>query len=231
MQKRITNSAKWLKWILQHLCKQENYLTQPPQWLDDYRACLVEASNYSKQGSFNADFRFHSMVELFTLNMVEFHFIEASEREKISRYQTIQEKDMIIADRAYGTIKGMEYVVSKKADFVFRLKAKSFHFYTQKQKVFDLTTYLQENYEPGKLIDLSLFYKWGKMYHPVRICALGKKKEEIEKSYRHIKKSNSKEKRGKITDLQQIYSKYVLVACSLPETISVDQIFELYRMR
>ena len=69
------------------------------------------------------------------------------------------------------------------------------------------------------------------MYHPVRICALGKKKEEIEKSYRHIKKSNSKEKRGKITDLQQIYSKYVLVACSLPETISVDQIFELYRMR
>ena len=30
VQKRITNSAKWLKWILEHLCKQENYLTHPP---------------------------------------------------------------------------------------------------------------------------------------------------------------------------------------------------------
>lgn len=159
MQKRITNSAKWLKWILQHLCKQQNYLTQPSQWLKDYHVCLVDTNDYSKQGSFHADFRFHSMVELFTLNMVEFHFIEASEREKISRYQTIQEKDMIIADRAYGTIKGMEHVIRKKADFVFRLKAKSFHFYTQKQKVFGLTAYLQENYKPGKLIDLSLFYK------------------------------------------------------------------------
>lgn len=231
VQKRITNSGKWLKWILEHLCKQENYLTEPPQWLEGYRVCLVDASDYSKQGSLNADFRFHSMVELFTLNMAEFHFTQASEGEKISRYETIQEKDIIIADRAYGTIKGMEYVVGKKADFLFRLKAKSFQLYTKDQKVFDLTAYLQENYEAGKFIDMPLFYKSGKKYQPVRICALGKNKKDIEKSHRHIKTSNSKKNRGKITDLQQIYSKYVLVACSLPETISVNQILELYRMR
>lgn len=51
----------------------------PPQWLEDYRVCLVDASDYSKQGSFNVDFRFHPMVELFTLNMGEFHFTEVSE--------------------------------------------------------------------------------------------------------------------------------------------------------
>lgn len=184
-------------------------MTDLPEWLEDYRVCLVDASDYSKQGSFNADFRFHSMVELFTLNMAEFHSTQASEGETISRYETIQEKDIIIADRAYDTIKGMKYVVGKKADFMFRLKAKSFHFYTQKQEVFDLTAYLQENYEPGKFIDMPLFYKSGKKYQPVRICALGKNEKDIEKSHRHIKKSNSKENRGKITDLQQIYSKLV----------------------
>ena len=75
------------------------------------------------------------MIELFTFNMADFHFTEASEGEKIRRYETIQEK----------------------VNFVFRLKSKSFHFYTQEQEFFDLTVYLQENYEPRKFIDRNLF--------------------------------------------------------------------------
>lgn len=49
----------------------------------------------SKQGSLNADFRFHHMVELFTLNMAEFHFTEASEGEKISQYETFKKKILL----------------------------------------------------------------------------------------------------------------------------------------
>lgn len=231
VQKRITNSREWLKWILLHLCQEEKYLTEAPEWLRNYRVCLTDASNYSKQGSKNADVRFHLMIELFTLNIVEFHFTEANEGEKISRYEAIQAKDIIIADRAYGTIKGMEYVIKKEADFLFRLKAKSFNLYTENKEPFDLTSYLQENYEAGKIIDLRLFYKSGKAYHPVRICAVGKNGTDIEKSNEHTKRSNSKENKGKVTDLQKIYNRYVLVSTSLPETISAEQILELYRMR
>lgn len=231
VQKRITNSAQWLKWILQHLCIEEKYLSEVPQWLKEYRVCLTDASDYSKHGSKNADFRFHHMIELFSFNIVEFHFTEASEGEKINRYQKIKPKDIIIADRAYGTINGMEYVSDKEADFLFRLRAKAFNLYTEKNELFDLTEYLQENYEAGKVIDLKLFYKSGKSYHPVRICAVAKGEKDIEKSYKHIKKSNSKKNRGKVTDLQKIYSKYVVIATSLPESIYAQQILELYRMR
>lgn len=77
---------------------------------------------------------------------------------------------MIIVDRTYGTIKGIEYVIHKKADFVFRLKAKSFYFYTQKQKVFGFTAYLQENYKPGKLIDLSLFLQTKNVSSRTYLC-------------------------------------------------------------
>ena len=231
VQKRITNSAEWLKWILLHLCQEEKYLTEPPEWLKDYRVCLTDASDYSKQGSKNADVRFHHMIELFTFNIVEFYFTEASEGEKISRFKNLQSKDIIIADRAYGTIKGMEYVVSKDADFLFRLKARAFNLYTEEKELFDLTAFLQENYSAGKKIDLDLFYKSGKEYRPVRICAIGKNEKDIEKSHKHTQKSNSKKNRGKISDLQKIYSQYVVVATSLPNDISVEQILELYRMR
>lgn len=231
VQKRITNSAEWLKWILLHLFQENNYLTDPPEWLKDRRVCLVDASDYSKQGSKSADVRFHHMVELFTLNMAEFHFTEASEGERVSRFEEIRPDDIIIADRAYGTVKGMEYVAQKDADFIFRLKAKSFNLYTDNGDIFDLTTYLQESYEAGKIIDLSLFYRVGNEYHPVRICAVGKDKEDIEKSYRHIKRSNTKETGGKVTDLQKIYSNYAVVGTSLSEDFSAEQIPELYRMR
>lgn len=231
VQKRITNSAEWLKWILVNLNQKEEYLEKPPEWLKEYRVCLTDASDYCRQGSKNADFRFHYMIELFTLSMTEFHFTEASEGEKISRYEKIKPKDIIIADRAYGTIKGMEYVAAKGADFLFRLKAKAFNLYTENKEIFDLTEYLYENYEAGKIIDLNIFYKLGKEYCPVRICAVGKNEEDIEKSYKHIKRTNSKKSRGEITDLQMIYGKYVIVATSLPQNISAQQIMELYRMR
>ena len=96
VQKRITNSGEWLKWILIHLNREEKNLEEAPEWLKEYRVCLTDASDYCKQGSKNADFRFHYMMELFTLNMAEFHFTEASEGEKINRYETIKPKDIII---------------------------------------------------------------------------------------------------------------------------------------
>lgn len=231
VQKRITNSSEWLKWILVHLNREVHYLEEPPEWLKDYRVCLTDASDYCKQGSKNADFKFHYMIELFSLNMVEFHFTGANEGEKIGRYENIRPKDIIIGDRAYGTISGMKYVADKGADFLFRLKAKSFNLYTEEKEKFDLTEFLKENYEAGKIIDLNLFCKSGKEYYPVRICAVGKTKSDIEKSYRHIKKSNSGEKRGKITDLQKIYGQYVITATSLTQDISAKQILDLYRMR
>lgn len=231
VQKRITNSGEWLKWILIHLNREEKYLEEAPKWLKEYRVCLTDASDYCKQGSKNADFRFHYMMELFTLNMAEFHFTEASEGERINRYETIKPKDIIIGDRIYGTITGMRYVASKEADFLFRLRAEAFNLYTGDNTVFDLTAFLQENYEAGKIIDLNLFYKSGKEYYPVRICAVGKTEADIDKTHKHIKKSNSKKQRGKITDLQKIYGQYVIAATSLPKDISAKQILELYRMR
>lgn len=231
VQKRITNSREWLKWILVHLNREEKYLEEAPQWLNGYRVCLTDASDYCKQGSQNADFRFHYMMELFSLNMVEFHFTEASEGEKISRYESIKPKDIIIGDRIYGTISGMQYVTAKGADFLFRLRAKAFNLYTDEKEVFDLTAFLEENYETGKIINLNLYYKSEKEYYPVRICAVGKTKADIEKTHKHTKKSNSKKQRGKITDLQRIYSQYMLAATSLPQNITANQILELYRMR
>ena len=95
---------------------------------------------------------------------------------------------------------------------------------------FDLTEKLND-WEEGKTLCFSVFYKRGKEYFPVRICAKGKSAEAIEKGIERIKATNSGEKCGKTTELRSIYNKFIVVATNLPEAIAAGQVLELYRMR
>lgn len=78
---------------------------------------------------------------------------------------------------------------------------------------------------------INLYYKTGKELKPVRICAIRKTAVEEQNGIKQIKKSNSKKMRGKVSDLQAIYNKYIMVATSLTDEIPSSYILELYRMR
>lgn len=228
VQKRITNSAEWLRWMCMNLCRQEEFLVEPPEWLKNYRVCVVDASDYAAAGSHGADFRFHYMAELFTLNTVEMYFTPASEGETLTRYQKLRAHDLVIADRAYGTLKSITHVIEHNADFVIRLRSNSFNLYTSTGELFDLTTQLKD-WEEGKQLNFSLFCKKGNTMIPVRVCALAKTEEEIQKSLRQTKKANPHRKDP--SPLQHIWNRYVVVISSLAEEITTAQILELYRMR
>lgn len=227
---RVTESAEWLKWMCEHLLREHGLLAEEPEWLKEYRVCLVDATHGTKPGSDSSDFRLHYLIELFQLRMVEMELTSTGEGETITRYQKLRERDIVIGDRAYGTIKGMDYVSKKKADYMFRLRTNAFCLYTEDHKVFDLTGCL-ENWEPGKVLDLHLYYKSGKAYRPVRVCAVGKTKEGIAKSTKQLERVHSKKTRGPLSADQTIWNRFIVVVTSLPDSISPEQILQLYRMR
>lgn len=226
--KRITNSANWLQWLCEHLCLQEGFLAEPPEWLKDYRVCLVDASDYAIQGSRGTDFRLHCMMELFSLNAIEMHFTTVKEGETLTRYEKIQENDLVIADRGYGTITGMEYLRSHGAGYILRLKSNGFKLFDESGKEFDLTKELK-NYSKNRILDYDLFYKIGKEMIPIRVCAVANTEEGIKKSQKQMKKGN---KSGReLSSLQQIWSKYCVVATTLPREVTPEMVLSAYRMR
>lgn len=230
VQKRITNSADWLQWICLNLCRQNDYVVKPPEWLKKYRVCVVDASDYAAKGSHGADFRFHYMMELFTLNTAEMYFTPASEGETLTRYQDIKEHDLIPADRIYGTLKGIIHAKAHNADFAIRLRSNGFNLYTAEGNRFDLTTQLKGNCPPETRLDFSVFCKGEGSMIPVRICAVAKTEEAIQKSQRQTKKANQKRKPP--GDLQSIWNRYIVVITSLsPDEATMEQVLELYRMR
>lgn len=229
VDKRIVNSASWLEWICRHMCQQEGFIVEPPEWLKGYNVNIIDASDYACNGSRGSDFRFHYMVNLFTLNSVEMYFTDASEGETLTRYKNINEKDIIVADRGYCAAKGIFHVIDHKADYVIRMRSNSFNLYNEDKTKFDLTAELKKDFTPGRKIDLNLFMKSGKNFIPVRICAIAKSDEDIQKSQRQIKKANHN--RRQLSELQTVWSHFVVVATSLDESFSTEKLLELYRMR
>ena len=229
VEKRIVNSASWLKWLCENLSRQEGFIVSPPSWLKKYNVNLVDASDYSCHGSRGSDFRFHYMMNLFTMNTVEMYFTTAAEGETLTRYKSLKENDLIVADRGYCSISEIHYVIKHNADYVIRMRSNSFNLYTEDKKKFDVTKELKSAYTPGRRIELKLFMKDGKEYIPVRICAVAKTDEDIKKSQRQMKKSNHHRK--PLSELQTVWSHFVVAVTSLDDSITTEQVLELYRMR
>jgi len=227
-RERIIKSVSWMKWLCENICRNAGLIVSKPQWLEDRRIALVDATDEAINGSTNADYRLHYMMDLFTFDTIEMHLTESRTGEKLSNFKQIKKGDIIIADRAYGTIKSIEYAESLNADFILRLKAKSFNLYDENGTRIELESYLCD-LEENCTACVDLFYKTGNQFIPIRICAFAKTEQQRQKSLRHTKKSNSKEMRGKVSDLQAFYSKYVVVATSLSH--DSEKIMELYKMR
>lgn len=226
LYQRVAKSAEWLEWLTVHFCREHEYLMDRPKWLKDFRVTIVDATKAMGKELYTL----HMMIELFTLSVSEQVLTDASRGESMTNFQSVQKNDLTLGDRAYGSITGMRWMEEREAYYVFRMKAKAFNLYQRNEKGhyvrLDLTEKLND-WEEGKTLCFSLFYRQGKTYFPVRVCARGKSAEEIERGSRRIKASNA----GKITELQSVYNKFIVVVTNLPEEIAAGEILELYRMR
>ena len=230
LYQRVAKSAEWLEWMTVNFCREHGYLAEPPEWLEAYRVTIADATKVMGKELYTL----HMMIELFSLTVAEQILTDASVGESMTNFQRIQKNDLMVADRAYGTVTGMRYLEEHGAYYALRLKAKAFNLYRRNEKGqyvrFDLVEELKD-WEEGKTLCFSVFYRQGKDYFPVRVCALGKSAEDIEKGTARVKASNSGKNRGKVSELQSIYNKFIVVVTNLPEQITARQVLELYRMR
>jgi hypothetical protein len=84
-------------------------------------------------------------------------------------------------------------------------------------------------WEKGRAGKRGCITKWGEGYRPLRICARRKSKEEEEQGRERLEKT--KKRKGEVSESQEMYNRYIVIATSLEKAVSVGQITELYRMR
>jgi hypothetical protein len=163
--------------------------------------------------------------------MIEMSLTDIKTGEKLANFKELGANDIVMADRAYGTIPGIEHLRRLGSGFVLRLKAKAFGIYNKNGLKIDLIKGLK-GLKAGESMDLEVFYKVSGELVPVRICAMRKDRKSEREGLERLKKTNQR-KRGEkaVSALQSAYNKYIIVATSIGKEVSAKQVLELYRMR
>lgn len=228
--KRLKASSEWLRWISVNLAEKVHGIAEKPDWLRGFNVRIVDASTITEPGSTGSDWRLHYSIELFGLNCDHFQITDPRVGETFRNFP-IKKGDLLIGDRGYGSIAGINYVVKNEGDFLVRIKNKAFKIMKNENEEFCLLENLRK-LEYGEIGDFDVFYKSSSsQLQDLRLCAIKKSPEAAEYS----KKSAVKEmkKKQKTIDEETIeLHNYVFVITSVNRNVlSADKILSLYRMR
>jgi hypothetical protein len=226
--KRIRKSGEWLRWLGEEVCKTEGCLVRKPTFLGEKRVKLVDASDETTKGKNKDTWRLHYVFKLFEFQCSSMELTTNKEGEKLTRYN-FSENDIVIADRIYCTMSGIEHVLSEKADYLLRFKSKAFNLYDENGKRLELLPYFR-HLKSLESTDVRCFYKLstGEL-RPIRVVAMRKDAKAIESCKRKMARKSSKKQETAAQDDTLELNEYVVLVTSLEYTI--EQILELYRAR
>ena len=229
--KRIQNSGDWLHWMCKNIYLRAGSLIEKPQWLKDRNVLLIDGSEDIKCGAERQYFMLHYSMELFTLAAREFLITNEKTGEKLVNFKELGKSDIVIADRAYGTLPGISHLRGQGADYVLRLRAEAFKIRDEKG----------EEIDPAEKFSRLMAWKYGEITGwcdingqdvPLRICAVRKDILKEWEGMQRLKKENQRKRGGKpVSALQEEYNKYIIVITSLGKDVSAEQVLQLYRAR
>ncbi|HED05050.1 MAG TPA: IS4 family transposase, partial [Ignavibacteria bacterium] len=227
--KRLRVSSEWFQWLAIELLKRRMISYNPPEWLSKYNVRTVDASVITEPGSTGTDWRLHYSLKLFDLKCDHFFISRPNIGESFVNFK-INDGDLLIGDRAYGRLKGLLHVRKNGGLFLVRLKNKAFRLYDKNDNEVQM---LQEFKEIAigeiKQIEVHAVTKEASKLN-MRLIAVRKSDEEAKKSIKKALREHKKKQRKVNLETLELH-RYIILITSLPNTITVYQIAELYRIR
>lgn len=226
--KRFIKCKDWIIWLTQHIMPNPVIQYKKPGWLEPYQVLAIDASDIVGKGAVKKLWHLHYAVDIFSLTCNQFKITEQSTGESLKNF-TLTKGCLVIADRAYGTIKSIESCLAVEGDFIIRIKNKAFNIYDADGRKLIFTDWLRTVGETAEELNIYIRNSEKKLI-PLRICACKKTEAEITAENARIKKMESK-KQMKLSDETVFTHRYMFVITSLPAEISAAEILSCYRLR
>jgi transposase len=116
------------------------------------------------------------------------------------------------------------------ADYLLRVKKNSFTLYDESGKKIEILPFLEPLNDKEPAEKRGIVRTRDKTELPVRLCAIRKTPEAIVATSKRICRQESK-RQEKVSPEAKAFNEYIIVVTSLPETISIEQVLEIYRLR
>jgi hypothetical protein len=227
---RFQKCAEWLRWLCGNIYRNNKAIGEAPNWLGDRRVYLVDASDEPVHGSDKTDYRLHYAIGLFDLGMKELALTTVKTGEKASTFKAFGANDIVIGDRVYCSKQGIEYLLGRNRDFLFRFGAKRFHIYNRHGRAVNVLGYFK-GLKPEEIGEKALYYEHDGEYKPLRFCVLRKSKEAGQKGIEALRKTRVGKPGNKELGKAQIaYNRYVIIVTSINDA-AAELLLDLYRQR
>lgn len=199
-----------------------------PKELEPYHGIAVDASDMIQKGAVKKTWHLHYGIDLFSLTCNQFKLTEQFTGESLKNFD-MKEKDLIIADRAYGTIRSIEHCLKSGGDFIIRIKNKPFNLYNKQGEKILLSDWLKT--VGKKAMELTVYIKDShKNFISLRICAGKKTKEEIKIEEKRLQRLESK-KQITYSENTKFTHQFMFLITSLPASVSAEKVLSFYRLR
>jgi hypothetical protein len=143
---------------------------------------------------------------------------------------TFRRGDLVIADRAYGALKGMNHCRNCGADYILRLRTNCFAMYDEKGNKLDIARRFA-GLKSGESAEAAVFAVLpDKSRIPVRICVTRKDKDGCEQSRNRLGRRASR-KGNRLREETVLFNEYIVVVTSLANSVTPDEVLETYRWR
>jgi len=227
--KRFENCNKWFIWILSNLISNGAVIYQAPGWLKQYNVYGVDASDVREKGRPGRLYRLHFALDLFNMKSSQYKITTNKTGETLLNFE-IKQNDLIIADRGYISINGIEHCLSGGGNFILRLRKNSFKLHDYNDKEIELLEILKE-LDDETVLNIPVYAKGSNGDKiALRISAKRKSANAIEQTEKRLRRREQKNQ-AKMSDDTKTFNEYIVLISNLSDEISAEQILEAYRFR
>ena len=227
--KRFAKCKNWILWIISQIIPMPIIEYEIPHSFKNYIITALDASDVTEKGRSGRTFRLHYVFDIIKMCSLSYRITSQKVGETLLNFD-IKKNWLILADRIYGTLTGIEYCLKSGANFIFRLKYNAFKLYDKDGNELDLLNKLRE-ITNDTARDIEVYVKLATLgLTKLRICAIRIPDEKLEKVERRNKHRDSKKQQTTSPQALEM-SKYVVVINALPYIITAKDIISLYRFR
>lgn len=231
LMKRLRKSKEWLRSMCIGLFREQGI---DLAMQEGFQIRAFDATTVKEPGKTGSLWRIHYSVRLPSLSC-DFFKLTATDGvgsgESLKQFP-LSKGDYILADRAYSTPTGIDYVHSKNAFVTVRVNTSSLPLFTLGgENSFNLTGALRALRKPGQSNYWSVSVGKSEQKIRGRLCAIKKTQQAIDLAQVKIRREAAR--KGKEVKAQTLeFAKYIILFTTFPkEEFSHTRILEWYRAR
>ncbi|WP_130472869.1 IS4 family transposase, partial [Candidatus Magnetaquicoccus inordinatus] len=209
LMKRLQNSGEWFHRMgLQLIAERDIQLPT----LAGFNLKLIDASVIKEPGKTGSEWRLHYALTVPELRCDHFELTPVKGTgtgENFIRF-AVAPGDCLMGDRAYATVRNIEYVHKNHGNIIVRMSHTSLPLYVSNCQRFDLLGKLESLTKPGQTSEWQVEVHGNEGIIPGRLCVVRKDEEAIRKALKRLHRRGQKSG-SKVQDETKEFAKYVMV--------------------